>query len=116
METVEERFGEMIEEELTKDINFRLGFSNSLTKYYKEYFYNISGWDVDLVMDYYGEWLGSERAAIKLMLEVNKHNTRMSLSSHLWEMRRLLIDKYGFSCGDIPYTCNYRFNDRTANE
>lgn len=76
---------------------------------------NDKVWSVDLVMDYYGEWLGSERAAIVLMEDVREIVDQdqtafksLGYGSRLRELRQLLIDKYGFSCEDIPFTVSYR--------
>ena len=65
-------------------------------------------WSVDLVMNYYGEWLGNKENAITLMREVEESGGGKSFSSHLRELRQLLIDRYGFSCEDIPFTPTYR--------
>lgn len=71
---------------------------------------NDSEWNVDLVMDYYGEWLGSEGAAIILMMEIKRLGgcKRVSYGSRLRELRQLLIEDYEFTCEDIPFTRTYR--------
>lgn len=62
-------------------------------------------WGVDLIMKYFGEWVGNRENAKKLMDEL-ADLVGFNYSDKLMELRRLLIDKY--DCKDIPFIIKYK--------
>lgn len=64
-------------------------------------------WGVKIIMEYFGRWIGNNMRARRLMDEVDGLiDYSANYSSRLLELRRLLMDKYGYK--DIPFIIRYK--------